>query len=88
MAITIYTVVLALALGQPTGAGEVVTILVREIVGGIAIGAALGLVFSRLTALVDDHLIEMLLSAALAYGSYIGAQWSRHPGRSPASPRV
>jgi CPA1 family monovalent cation:H+ antiporter len=74
VAITIYIVVLALALGQPTTVWQVLTILVRELVGGIAIGVVLGLAFSRLNTLVDDHLIEMLLSAALAYGSYIAAQ--------------
>jgi hypothetical protein len=28
---------------------------------------------SHLTALIDDHLVEMTLSTALAYGSYVGA---------------
>ena len=75
MAVTIYTAVLALVLGHPAGALEVSGSLGRELLGGVLIGVLLGLVFSRLTSLVDDHLIEMLLSASLAYGSYISAQW-------------
>jgi CPA1 family monovalent cation:H+ antiporter len=42
--------------------------------GGVAIGALLGIAFSRVTATIDDHLIEMTLSTALAYGSYLIAQ--------------
>src|SRR5207244_3701920 len=34
----------------------------------------LGLVVSRLTALTEDHLVEMTLSTALAFGSYLAAQ--------------
>lgn len=49
IAITIYTVVLALALGQPTGPVEVTLVLGREVVGGVVIGAVLGFAFSRLT---------------------------------------
>jgi CPA1 family monovalent cation:H+ antiporter len=46
----------------------------RQIVGGVLIGAAMGVAFSRLTAIIDDHRIEMTLSTALAYGSYLIAQ--------------
>ena len=46
----------------------------REVVGGVLIGIVLGIVFSRVTATIDDHLIEMTLSTALAYGSYLIAQ--------------
>lgn len=74
VAITLYTVSLALAsAGSPDVLGAV-GIFLREVVGGVAIGAVLGVVFSRLTAAVDDHLIEMTLSTALAYGSYLVAQ--------------
>src|SRR5205085_8394190 len=43
-------------------------------VGGVLIGVALAIAFSRLTAIIDDHQIEMTLSTALAYGSYLIAQ--------------
>lgn len=42
--------------------------------GGLLIGAALGYIISRLTAVIDDHLIEITLSTILAYGSYLCAE--------------
>ncbi len=80
VAITIYTAVLGLALGRDVSFVQVLTILGREVLGGVLIGLVFGVVFSRLTAIVDDHLIEMLLSAALAYGSYVAAQWVEASG--------
>ena len=80
VAITIYTAVLGLALGVDVSFLQVLTIFGREVLGGVLIGLVFGVVFSRLTAIVDDHLIEMLLSAALAYGSYVAAQWVEASG--------
>jgi monovalent cation:H+ antiporter, CPA1 family len=74
VAITIYTAVLGLALTGTGSATEVLRIFGQEVVGGVLIGGALGFVFSRLTGAVDDHLIEMMLCLALAYGSYVAAQ--------------
>ena len=71
MAITLYTVFLELALGHAIGLGGAVGLLTTEIAGGLAIGAALGFAFSRATALIDDPLVEMTLSTALAFGSYL-----------------
>ncbi len=42
--------------------------------GGLAIGAMFGLVASRLTRTIDDHLIEVTLSTILAYGSFLVAE--------------
>jgi CPA1 family monovalent cation:H+ antiporter len=73
MAITLYTAVLGYALTGHIEAWDVVEIFGREVIGGIVIGAALGFIFSRLTAMVDDHGLEMMLSTVLAYGSYLVA---------------
>ncbi len=43
-------------------------------VGGIIVGAVLGLVASRLTRTIDDHLIEITLSTTLAYGAFLAAE--------------
>jgi len=74
VAITLYTAAVALATSGSTDVVGALGMFVREVVGGVAIGAVLGLVFSRLSAAVDDHLVEMTLSTALAYGSYLAAQ--------------
>jgi CPA1 family monovalent cation:H+ antiporter len=80
VAITIYTAVLGLALTGTGSATEVVRIFGQEVLGGVLIGGLLGFAFSRLTSTVDDHLIAMMLSLALAYGSYAGAQWAHASG--------
>lgn len=46
----------------------------QQVFGGALVGLALGLLFSKLTSAIDDHLVEMTLSTALAYGSYLAAE--------------
>ena len=48
--------------------------------GGAIIGTILGLTFSRITALVDDHLIEITLTTILAYLAYISAEYFETSG--------
>ena len=43
--------------------------------GGAIVGTVLGLTFSKITALVDDHLIEITLTTILTYLSYITAEY-------------
>jgi CPA1 family monovalent cation:H+ antiporter len=54
-------------------ASDQIAMVTLKIMGGSAVGLALGYMASELTALIDDHLVEMLLSTALAYGAYVGA---------------
>jgi Na+:H+ antiporter len=55
---------------MPSAAGTfVVTIVVS-----LAIGAVGGLIAARLTALIDDHLVELTLTVVLAYGTYLVAE--------------
>lgn len=74
VAITLYTASVALATGGTADVPFALELFLRQVIGGVVIGVLLGLVFSRLTATIDDHLIEMTLSTALAYGSYLAAQ--------------
>ncbi len=74
IAITLYTVLVGLVTAGEVDALGGIGLFARQLVGGVLIGALLGVVFSRLTAAIDDHLIEMTLSTALAYGSYLIAQ--------------
>lgn len=73
MAITLYVVLLQWAMSGSFNPVDGLSTFGLEVLGGLAIGAALGLASSRLTAFIDDHLIEMLLSVSLAYGSYLTA---------------
>lgn len=44
---------------------------VLAIVASLALGAVAGFLASRLTALVDDYLLELTLTGLLAYGTYL-----------------
>ncbi len=53
--------------------GETMSLFLWSVIGGTIIGGIAGYVISEATRLVDDHLIEITLSGALAYGAYLGA---------------
>jgi CPA1 family monovalent cation:H+ antiporter len=74
VAITLYTAALGLATSGGADVPGALGLFIREVAGGVGIGVIMALVFSWLTAMVDDHMIEMTLSTALAYGSYLAAQ--------------
>jgi CPA1 family monovalent cation:H+ antiporter len=74
VAITLYTVALGLVTAGSMDAPAALGLFVRQVVVGVAVGLAMGWAFSRLTVTLDDHLVEMMLSTALAYGSYLAAQ--------------
>ena len=73
VAITLYVALLGFATSGQFNVLDTVLVFGREVLIGLGVGIALGLIFSRLTAIVDDHLIEMTLSTALAYGSFLVA---------------
>jgi monovalent cation:H+ antiporter, CPA1 family len=74
VAITLYAASLTLVTSGDADIVGALGLFVRQVVGGVAIGTLLGLLFSRATATIDDHRIEMTLSTALAYGSFLIAQ--------------
>lgn len=73
MAITLYTGLGGVHASGGLDLGSLGGLFLQEVLLGLIVGAALGFVFSRLTSTVDDHLIEMMLSVVLAYGSYLVA---------------
>jgi CPA1 family monovalent cation:H+ antiporter len=54
--------------------GEATSIFLISILGGAAVGLGLGWVGHRLIATIDEHLTEMTVSVALAYGAFLAAQ--------------
>ncbi|MEJ7761760.1 MAG: sodium:proton antiporter [Thermomicrobiales bacterium] len=73
MAITLYVVLLEWAVtGSFDAVGSLGTFGL-EVLGGVFIGGVLGWASSRLTQQSDDHLVEMLLSLSVAYGSFLVA---------------
>jgi Na+:H+ antiporter len=71
-AIVIFTVAVGAVVGDVTFEGAILSV-VTTVVISTAIGLASGFVFSRLIAIVDDHLVELTLSLAAAYGTYLVA---------------
>src|SRR5690349_12258679 len=71
-AIVVFTVAVQVVAGGVTPGGVIVSV-VTIIVSSTVIGLVVGWVASRLIAAVDDHLVELTLSVAAAYGTYIVA---------------
>lgn len=70
-----FAVVLALVTGGDATAGWAIGKLVWMCVVGLGVGAVLGYVALWLHRLIDDWKIEFSISIALAYGSFVAAQW-------------
>ncbi len=73
-AVVVFGILLEMIRGGEVGLRAGLTSFVVVVVGGAAVGLALGLIFSRLTALIDDHLIEITLTTILAFAAYLGAE--------------
>jgi CPA1 family monovalent cation:H+ antiporter len=73
MAITLYTGFGELGAAGGIDVAALSGLFLREVLLGLVVGIVLGFVCARLTSTVDDHLIEMMLSVVLAYGSYLVA---------------
>jgi monovalent cation:H+ antiporter, CPA1 family len=73
-AIVVFNLVLAVALTGQFNPVEGVVDFLAVAAGGVAIGLALGWLFSRLIARIDDYLIETTLTTVLAFGSYLVAE--------------
>ncbi len=75
VSVVVYGIISAIAVGN---AEFSMVHSIKEFVavafGGALIGIILGLTFSKITALVDDHLIEITLTTILAYLSFIAAE--------------
>ncbi len=54
---------------------EAVVSFVVVVGGGLVVGLAAGAVVSRLTAQIDDHLIEITLTTILTFGTFLVSEW-------------
>lgn len=70
-AVVFFNVVLAFVVTGEFHTSEGVIEFVREVVGGLTIGIAMGYIVAQLIARIDDYLIEITLTTILAYSSYL-----------------
>jgi CPA1 family monovalent cation:H+ antiporter len=78
-AVVVFRIVLGVAIGVSSdSAGGLVFRSLRDflvvVLGGVAVGAVIGLVASTLTSYFDDHLLEITLTTIAAYGSFLLAE--------------
>ena len=72
--VVIFSVLLSIAGGEGTTVGEVVTLFVREAIGGAGFGLAAGYLGFYLLRSIDDYTTEVLITLALVTGGYVAAE--------------
>lgn len=74
--VVVFLTILDMALsGNTPTASSVVMLVVAEIIGGVALGAALGWGVYRLLHSVDAYTVEVMLTLALSAGVYVFAEF-------------
>jgi CPA1 family monovalent cation:H+ antiporter len=74
VAVVLYLIVLEVLHGEPVTVVAGLVEFIKVVAGGALVGLALGYLTHRLYSVIDDHLIEVGLSLALAYGVYLVAE--------------
>lgn len=73
-AVVLFSVLLDLATGGTLSAAKAILQFLIVVVGGAAVGAGIGALASRVTREFDDHLLEIMLTTVVAFGSYLCAE--------------
>ncbi len=73
-AVVLSRILLGIVLAGTWSVSDGVLNFVVVVGGGLLIGLVAGALFSRLTAKIDDHLIEITLTTILTYGTFIAAE--------------
>ncbi|MCC6717325.1 MAG: sodium:proton antiporter [Acetobacteraceae bacterium] len=68
--VVVFSLLLGVAVGAQTGVAEVASLFVHEAVGGVVVGLVMGTIVVQMTRQVDDYALEVMLSVALAAGTY------------------
>jgi CPA1 family monovalent cation:H+ antiporter len=79
-AIVLYHVMLAIVLSGQVHLPKAVAEFFLVSIGGIAIGAVLGFFASHFIRQTKDHLIDIMLTTAVALGAYTMAEWVHASG--------
>lgn len=74
IAVVVFGIALQVIAGKSISTAEALQSFLYIAAGGAAVGAAIGAFVSRITREFDDHLLEIMLTALVAYGSYLCAE--------------
>jgi len=74
VAVVLFTVLTGAALGGTLSLSNGLLQFAQLVVGGIALGAIIGLLATRVHLEIDDHLVEITLTTIVAFGSYLAAE--------------
>ena len=77
VAVVVFLALLSIATGQhEVSAGHIAELFVVEVLGGIALGAAIGLLGYYLLRNIDNYQVEVLITLALVTGGYaLASHW-------------
>lgn len=73
-AVVLFTVMMSVVVGGHVSIGGSIWQFLRLVIGGAAVGLALGFVASRVHYDLNDHLVEITLTTVVAFGSYVCAE--------------
>lgn len=74
VAIVIFSLLLGYAGGQEIEPSQSIVLFFKVFAGGLALGILTGSIASRLTREFDDHLLEIMLTTIVAFGSFLLAE--------------
>jgi CPA1 family monovalent cation:H+ antiporter len=72
--VVVFLAISGLVFGEALSVNHMVVVLLVEVLGGAALGAILGFVAYKLIQAVDEYVVEILLTLALATGGYALAE--------------
>jgi monovalent cation:H+ antiporter, CPA1 family len=70
LGVVLFLILSRVVAGEPVSMGKAAWLFCSEVAGGLTVGIVLGYAVYRVMKLVDDHLIEVMMSVALAFGAY------------------
>lgn len=74
IAVVLFLIFLEMAKGTQITLGEALIVFCKEIFIGAGVGLLLGYVAHRILGMIDEHLVEVMISVVLAWGSYVVAE--------------
>ncbi|MEQ8235544.1 MAG: cation:proton antiporter [Syntrophomonadaceae bacterium] len=74
IAVVLFIVISSVVAGQAVTLTSGLFTFVTSIGGGLFIGVGIGGIASRITREYDDHLLEIMLTTVVAFGSYLAAE--------------